>query len=437
LRRALNNIEYATWIFGQPYNLLAAIRLQGDVDPDRLRIAIDRAQQCHPLLQATIVEGPGGIPWFDSANVGQIPLLVGEYRSEVDLLDAEKRGNERIYPIFDLAGHEAPRIAAPGSIPPMATVELIRADGFCYLICCAQHSIIDGASINIMLRDILRFYEAPNLDACIDDTMGLEDDLLPEAIRLGLPRDPKGVYRFYHLMRFFIKIKTRGRPRPARYSDYDDRIFGFFTLALTKDESDGFFARCKIESVTVHNAVCTAFSPVFEVINSPVNVRSILARPLEDAIGLLVGGALITRKYDPKLSFWENARQYDTKMQVARRPKKIFQFMQLFSTVVPPARMREIHSFIIRNMASKRPMAISNFGSIDASGIPYNLDGLQVDRYETYVSQTMDPIVVLLATFQGCLQFHVNFIEPMDTRDDMEVTVKNALDTIRRAIQEA
>jgi hypothetical protein len=32
-------------------------------------------------------------------------LVVRAYRSEADLLDLERLDNERIYPIFDLAGH--------------------------------------------------------------------------------------------------------------------------------------------------------------------------------------------------------------------------------------------------------------------------------------------------------------------------------------------
>src|SRR5512137_2323091 len=76
VRRELNEIEYFNWCVGQPYNMVAAVQLRGQVNPDRLRRALDLAQSRHPLLRVNTEPGPGGLPWFSSAGVGPIPLEV-------------------------------------------------------------------------------------------------------------------------------------------------------------------------------------------------------------------------------------------------------------------------------------------------------------------------------------------------------------------------
>jgi len=51
MRRELDEIECLNWCFGQPYNIVIAIRIRGNIPPDRLQSALDKAQQRHPLLR--------------------------------------------------------------------------------------------------------------------------------------------------------------------------------------------------------------------------------------------------------------------------------------------------------------------------------------------------------------------------------------------------
>ncbi len=55
MRRELNEIEYLNWCFGQPYNIVISVRIRGNIPPDRLQSALDKAQQRHPLLKVNTI----------------------------------------------------------------------------------------------------------------------------------------------------------------------------------------------------------------------------------------------------------------------------------------------------------------------------------------------------------------------------------------------
>src|SRR5512147_685188 len=79
VRRELNEIEYLHWCIGQPFNIVLAVQVRGDLSSTRLRAALDKAQRRHPLLRVNTVIDPSGHPRFSSDGVGPIPLTVIEH----------------------------------------------------------------------------------------------------------------------------------------------------------------------------------------------------------------------------------------------------------------------------------------------------------------------------------------------------------------------
>lgn len=66
MRRELNEIEYLHWCIGQPFNIVLAMQVRGDLSQDRLRAALDKAQRRHPLLGVNTEIDPRGRPWLSS-----------------------------------------------------------------------------------------------------------------------------------------------------------------------------------------------------------------------------------------------------------------------------------------------------------------------------------------------------------------------------------
>src|SRR4051812_30844669 len=176
MHRELNEIEYFNWCVGQPYNMVVAVQVRGRLRPDRLRSALDKVQQRHPLLGVNTEIGAGELPWFSSEGVGPIPLTIVQ--------DAEA---------------DAPQVLAEGELTatfardhpqssrlPLMRVSLLLARDSSQpasLVFTAQHVIADGLSMVFLVRDLLRFIEDPDAAVEVLDAPARPDDLLPPRVR--------------------------------------------------------------------------------------------------------------------------------------------------------------------------------------------------------------------------------------------------------------
>jgi hypothetical protein len=71
--------------------------------------------------------------------------------------------------------------------------------------------------------------------------------------------------------------------------------------------------------VSVQSAICTAFLDGFSAIQMPVNLRSLLARPVGESVGVFVGAAAVKMKYRAARGFWGNARRFHRRLRRALR----------------------------------------------------------------------------------------------------------------------
>ncbi|NHJ87275.1 MAG: hypothetical protein FK734_17560, partial [Asgard group archaeon] len=138
MKRELNELEYFQWIFEQPYNIVISVEVHGDISPNRLRIALDKIQQRHPLLGVTIILDEQGKPWFTSEGVGSIPLNIITQNN-----DEHK---------IQIVEHELSTIFVMGHIVsialPLMRVTFLKDDSADVkrnnIIFCTQHIIADG-----------------------------------------------------------------------------------------------------------------------------------------------------------------------------------------------------------------------------------------------------------------------------------------------------
>ncbi|UYQ65424.1 non-ribosomal peptide synthetase [Streptomyces peucetius] len=129
------------------YVVQELLELDGHVDPERLRQALQLLLDRHPLLRASFRQLPGGqvvqrlagrvtLPWRQ-ADTSKTPLD--------DLLNADRA--ER----FDLAR------------PPLLRATLIRDGGRHRLLLTLHHIIADGWSVSVLLRELTAAYQGEDL----------------------------------------------------------------------------------------------------------------------------------------------------------------------------------------------------------------------------------------------------------------------------------
>lgn len=434
MRRELNEIEYMTWILGQQYNLVNWISVRGDVNLARFQEAVDRARQRHPLLQATIIKGPNGLPWLDSDRVTKIIVTVEDRRDDFHPFTVVEQELAKKFDMFDPSSNDSGRESLKIELPCLARITLLRDRKVTDIIFCVQHVIADGLSMSILIRDILQFYDNPEMELVVIDALVMDDDIIPPGIHKHIPRNVNKMKFIYGLLRIIHFIKFHGR-QPGDYciTNNENREFKMNSYALTVEETSQFISRCRDEGVTVQVAICTACSPSFPVINSPINLRSMLARPIGEAFGLAAGGTIVKMRYNEKKSFWDNARAFSRMFQHKIVPSKIFQFSSIISKAVPISLTRKILLLMIDELATNRAFVITNYGSLDNLGIPFDVGNLHIESYVCSVSNPIGAIILLIYTIAGSMHFRVHYSECTDAAIEVEHQISNAIERLRSA----
>ncbi len=422
MRRELNEIEYFNWCVGQPYNMAVAVRIHGDLDPDRLRGALDRAQQRHPLLRVNTEIGPTGLPWFTSDGVGAIPLAVldsSEPEAARRLAEAELTAPFAM----DRAGSPRLPLLRVSLLLPREPAEVVD------LVLTAQHVIADGLSMVFLVRDLLHFMERPDAPLPVLDAAASPADLLPAEVRRHIPTSALRFRIVLWLAKAWVRLRLGRRPAAPGPLTRQHRSW-----ELTPDQTSRLRVRCRMEGVSVQAAICTAFLGAFVAIHVPVNVRPLLARPVGEAVGLFVGAAEVRLRYRAALGFWGNARRFQRRLgRALRNPFGVF---QLFSKAVPAEAIRQLGALLVAVTAGQRPFAVTNLGELDRSGVQRQGPGLRIESFFGAVTGIVDSSVLTVYTLGGSMRLHLLATEagPSETgvRDDAERAMRLLLESIDR-----
>jgi hypothetical protein len=393
MQRELNEIEYFNWCVGQPYNMVAAVRLRGDVHPDRLRRALDKAQQRHPLLGVNTEIGPAGLPWFSSSGVGTIPLLVVD-PSEPDA--ARRLADAELTATFAMDQAGSPRL-------PLLRVSLLLPRDSTRpvdLVLTAQHVIADGLSMVFLVRDLLHFMERPDAPVTVLDAPASAADLLPAGVRRRIPTSPLRFQLVLWLAKAYVLLRFGRRPAPPGPRTQHHRSW-----ELSPDRTSRLRERCRREGVSVQSAICAAFLGGFRAIHTPVNLRPLLARPVGEAFGLFIGAAEVKLRYRASLGLWGNARRFHRRLRRALRNP--FGVYQLFSKAVPAEAVRRLGSLLVTITSGQRPFAVTNLGQLDGSHLRLQGRELQIESFSGAVTGIVDSSVLTVYTIGGSMHLHL------------------------------
>lgn len=425
MRRELNEIEYLNWCFGQPYNIVICVRIRGNIPPDRLQSALDKAQQRHPLLKVNTILNEQDMPLFASEGVGAIPLKVINRTGEDQALRITEQELATPFDMNELL--ESPL--------PLMRVTLLRLQNSAIepadIIISAQHTISDGMSMVFLVRDLLYFMTNPKDPVTVLDVTASSEDVFPPNIRKRIPKSALKFKASLLFMKLYVKLKFRRGTQKPRTFAASSKIHSW---QLTADQTEDLLARCKQERVSVQSALCTAFLTTFTAVNTPVNLRPQLALPVDEAFGLYAGAAVIKMKYDAKTDFWVNAREFHGKLRKSLQDP--FYVFRLFSKRVPLKAMQEYFSLFADLISDQHPFAITNLGSLDKMGVGFQVADLRVESFFGGVSEVIDASVLTVYSIDGAMHFHFHYLEHVMNTSEAEKLVNKAMNMLRLATEQ-
>jgi len=440
--RKLNSFERR--FFRSPNQTISIVaKLKGYISEDHLRRAIYKVRQQHPLLGVRIYVDEKSEPWYTNENVPENLLKVVQRTSDKDW-NRELLNDYKIR--FKL------------STGPLARFILMQSPEISEVLIICHHVICDGTSLAILARDLLLYVGNPDrkVQEMSEPPLATPDNF-PIDIKIG------------KAIRFAIKkMNDLWQKKKLIFDEEDeDNIFRAFwdnysfkiiSVELSEEKTSNLVENCRQHGITVNSALNTAFLGARNSIRGPfkggkrnimvpVNTRKHYKNPIGEHVGVYVSGFELKFSYNPKKSFWENAKIFNDEAKENLYINKIFEFAAItdlvdqsmidarqftfFGNLVPSnySRYEKIHAYSNdeKNIANKRAkkqipklpvMAITNLGLLD---YPSKYGSLELDRFIFVTSGTpYIELVVPVVTVAGKLSFTINYLEETTDTETME-----------------
>ena len=123
-----------------PMNVVMTARIDGMINEDKLRSAVEALRERHAMLAVRIIFDDDNVAWYTTDGVPEIPVKV--VTSETAIPE-EIIKQEWMMPFSLETG-------------PLVRITLIKNSGSCELIVTGHHVICDGTSLTYLISDILK-----------------------------------------------------------------------------------------------------------------------------------------------------------------------------------------------------------------------------------------------------------------------------------------
>jgi len=355
-RRPFALYERGMYLDGQrAVALVLPATVSGTLDEQRLRLALDRVQARHAVLQSLVEHDAAGHPWFvQQETPPPLALRIAERQGDDAWQEQARLECERL---FD------------GAREPLVRLVWLRGDGRSELLLSCHHCICDGLSAVSLLRDILSVCARP--DARLGPRFELHSgaELVPPEARRNRWLQRRARLKAA-LFKGFIRLQRIGPP--VSYGAVYTQRWSIEAAAV-----QALVRRAKDEDVGVFAALCTAFMLACWSVRGVRGVDKFVA-PVDARryLPALQGGALFTMAPTVRLGFagrktrdadfWALARALheDMRRQVDRLASTVYE--QLLG-------LERLHPLFDRLLAwsraqrSGRGVSLSYLGRLDAS----------------------------------------------------------------------
>jgi hypothetical protein len=342
--RPLGNCEKAFWLLDRILRIhfVVVAEVEGTVEIEQWRRALDVVFQRSPLLAASIREDVAGRVWLQQAPFTTMPLRVRARTTT----SWESVAEEELAHRFD-ASHG-----------PLARANLLQGDNASILILTFHPSISDGLGGMFFLRDVLRVLGGGQLHEIIplDSVEGATQRMLGTP----LPKPKSGQ----------CKVPT---PRPIKFSGRPGARPYIVSAAMSESSSRRLLRRSRAENTTVHGALGTAYmyamgklvpgyqAPPARVL-SVVDLRNRIANGSEAAGSCMTGHVTVLERFG--LSFWDTARAFKDNLRPLEHPSEIALKVGSLSGMVEEAKsVEDLLRFFMERLGPEG--VVMNLGSLD------------------------------------------------------------------------
>jgi NRPS condensation-like uncharacterized protein len=418
------------FIMAPTSHISLGLRVQGKISEESLRNAVNKMLVTYPLFGVRI-EWDDEITQSTTEDAAEVPVKVYKRESENSWLEALNK--EHAIPVKPSAG-------------PLTRIILVKGPSVSELFIFCHHSICDGRSLELALREILLHLGDPErVPPLLPDVPPQTPEIFPEGVSKSRIRS----WFIGRLNKKWLKEKVLFDEEDLMNvweSFWKNSSYGVELVTLDKRETQKFVEACRANGVTVNSALLIAFVKArWEAlepykgkvkISTAVDTRERLPIEIGDAVGLYAGGISLTFKYRSDRPFWENVRKYHKKVERHLKDNNVFGpiydqialdstlldallFAMIGDQVEPhQSRYKKISEFAkhqkglvaeyLDKFSSNIPDVMStNLGVLD---LPDEIDGIQIERaFFTPSSGLKMEIVLGVATAGGCLTISLNY----------------------------
>jgi hypothetical protein len=342
---------------------------------------------------------------------------------------------------FDMLDHPPVRITwLRGKDSGEAVSEII-------VVC--PHALSDGLAAAYLLRDLLLYLGAP---ATHVETMPLTSpmsELIPD-----FPGKRMKIWRA-RLKAASLKFMLSHAPKPGEqpHEEVDSARPKYFLRAweLTPEQTAALAARSRSEGTSVHAALCTAFLRAFgdaygdaygethaggwnRKIQSPVNLRERLTRPVGETFGLFVNLVEFSVDCAPERNFWEIAREIKQGFIWRTGDKHIFNSLVEANVIMDELSGIITPKFVAQSfMSVDYDLSITNLGRLD---FPVQYGALQLEAlYGPSLCGSPQDIVLGVITIRDKMHFTLSFTDSKMNLSQAERIIEKAMDWLAMAIE--
>jgi hypothetical protein len=408
----LNALQRAVWYGGRSLSLneVGAWRVKGFFSLEQLRDALNCIREKQPFVAVRIHEDSSGEPFLTTEQVPDFQILEETAISDISWINA---ASAELGMPFEMTHG------------PLWRLRVLYGIGHIDLLVVGHHAFYDGLSVLTFMKNIMTALIGRSDDIPRQIAAPCLEDLVPNSLYLD------------RSVRLWLTLVAASAPlincffRMRRHHDHalppDDQLryrcsegaFRIVNGELGAQATATLMSVCRLEGVSVHAAICTAWLRAFVRttgaarcskfrFSSPVSIRRLLLPPQEDTMGTFLSQILVRVRCDPARPFWETCREIQLQIKRGAAPARIFMPILLLPRLlkpVPKSRMPQlVERFVNRHVG--QALDISNAGKLS---FEHQYGNYQVESAYGIANVFAGDRTVVAQTFRGRMFMTLTF----------------------------
>jgi len=406
------------------------LRVRGDITKEALRNAVDRMLVTYPQFGVRIRKTQDAV-LCTTEGAAEVPIKMYEREDEASWLNA--LNEEHSIPVYHSKG-------------PLTRLILVKDETTSELILFCHHTICDGRSLELGLREvILNLGDPSRTPPIMSEVPAHTPEVFPATFSKSRARSwlVSQVNKKWDKERVTFDEEDIANLWEAFWKGSRYRVE---LVQLEKDETDRFVQMCRANGVTVNSALIVAFvraradalKPYEGKVKSviAVDTRERLLIDAQDAVGLYAGGVKYDFDYKHNSPFWDNVRNLHKVISKHLKDNDVFgpiydQFLldqtlidaMLFAEIgdlVEPHQSRYdkistfvrnpgglVSKYLKKTVGAAPHIVMTNLGRM---GIPEEVEGIKIDcAFFTPSSGLKMELALGVATAGGRLTAAINY----------------------------